>query len=78
MTTKPARRSWLWIVLILIMLAGVALLWQQVFVITGIVSTSSTEPAIKLPPPTPPEIEPVSTDWVDLEVYLETHPRWEP
>lgn len=78
MSAKLASNVRLRVVLLVILLVGIGLLWNQVFVITGIVGSSPNAAISPLPPPPPPEIKPVSTDWVDLEVYLRNHPTWQP
>ncbi len=74
LASNPAFR----LIAVVILLVGIGLLWNHVFLITGIVQPSPTESVSQLPAPSPPEIKPVSTDWVDLEVYLRNHPTWQP
>ncbi len=65
------------IVLVAIIIA-VALLWHLVFVMTG-VSRWQQASALQRPAPPPPvSLRALSTDWVDLKVYQQTHPVWRP
>jgi hypothetical protein len=70
-------RGW-WIAGVCAVVIAVAVLWQHVFVMTGVSRwqepTGSERPA----PPPPVDIEPLPTGWVDLEVYQQTHPFWNP
>ena len=53
-----------------------ALLWQQVFAMTGLLWWNASAALQKYPRPAPPHITPPPTDWVDLNAYLHTHPVW--
>ncbi|NLO74731.1 MAG: hypothetical protein GX100_11580 [candidate division WS1 bacterium] len=53
-----------------------ALLWRQVFVMTGILWWQAPQPAERPLPPPPAVFAPADTDWVDLEIYLRNHPVW--
>ena len=64
-------------VLVIIIIA-VALLWHLVFVMTGVSRWQQVTAAQRPAPPQPVSLSPLSTDWVDLEVYQQTHPMWRP
>ena len=73
-----ARAKLLRNALILGIIVVMALLWQQVFTMTG-VSRWQQPPGIERPaPPEPITIEPLPTGWVDLKRYQESHPVWQP
>lgn len=65
-------------VLAIVALLALGLLWQQVFVMTGLLWWDATGDAQRVPRPKPPTIQPPDTDWVDLQAYLGTHPVWRP
>ena len=79
---SPAmRRRNLLATLILIII--VAVLWHQVFAMTGLLwwNAQGGVQSANVPRPAPPpplSLRPVNTSWVDLRAYLKTHPRWEP
>lgn len=60
------------------MIVAVALLWHQVFAMTGLLWWDAARPAQPVPRPAPPEIQAEPTGWVDLEIYLRNHPVWQP
>ena len=66
-----------------ILVVLVAVLWHQVFAMTGLLwwnapgGTQAANLARPAPPP-PLKIRPPDTSWVNLQAYLKTHPRWEP
>jgi len=64
-------------VLVLIIIA-VALLWHLCFVMTGVSRWQQVTAAQRPAPPQPVRLSPLSTDWVDLEIYQQTHPVWSP
>ena len=65
-------------VVILDIIVVVVLLWQQVFTMTG-VSRWHEPPVVEHPaPPEPISIAPLATGWVDLKLYQQTHPVWQP
>ncbi len=78
MDSKLLDSRWLKIALIIVILLGVGVLWNQIFIITGIIGSQSAMSIGPVPPPNPPEIKEPRTDWVDLQIYLRTHPVWEP
>jgi hypothetical protein len=64
-----------WIPLAVLMLA---LLWHQVFAMTGLLWWDAPAATAKLPRPAAPHLTPAPTDWVDVDTYLRTHPVWVP
>ena len=65
-------------VVILGIIVVVALLWQQVFTMTG-VSRWHEPAAVERPaPPEPIAVAPLPTGWVDLKLYQQRHPVWQP
>lgn len=57
---------------------ALAILWHQVFAMTGLLWWNAPAGGAKAPRPAPPHITPPPTDWVDLDAYLRTHPVWQP
>ena len=53
-----------------------ALLWRQVFLMTGILWWQAPRPASRPVPPPAVTFAPVTTDWIDLPTYLRHHPAW--
>lgn len=78
MNSRLRHIWWVKVALIVVILLGIGLLWNQVFVITGIIGPDSGLAIGKVPPPAPPDIKDPRTDWVDLQIYLRTHPVWQP
>ena len=78
MDSKLPYSRWLKIALIVVILLGVGVLWNQIFVITGIIGSQSAMSIGQVPPPNPPEINDPRTDWVALQIYLRPHPVWQP
>jgi len=60
------------------MVLAVALLWQQVFAVTGVSRWQQTVISLRPAPPQALDLEQLHTDWVDLEIYQQTHPVWQP
>lgn len=54
----------------------VAVLWRQVFMMTGILWWQAPRPAARPTPPPPVQFRTVSTDWIDLNTYLRNRPYW--
>jgi hypothetical protein len=54
----------------------VALLWRQVFLMTGILWWQAPRPADRPTAPPPAVFAPISTDWIDLHAFLRTQPVW--
>ena len=65
-------------VLVLGIIIGVALLWQQAFTMTGVSRWHERASVERPAPPEPISIEPLPADWVDLKAYQQTHPVWQP
>ena len=66
-----------------ILVIVVAVLWHQVFAMTGLLwwnAPGGGQVANVSRPAAPPplQIRPPDTSWVNLQAYLKTHPRWEP
>jgi len=61
-----------------IIIIAVALLWHLVFVMTGVSRWQQVTVAQRPAPPQPVSLSPLSTDWVDLAIYQQTHPEWRP
>ncbi len=59
-------------VVMAVVLAG---LWYGVFELTGLLWWNAAGGGT-VPPPAPVVFEAVDTEWVDLDAYLRTHPRW--
>jgi len=59
-------------------IVAVALLWHLIFVMTGVSRWQQVTAAQRPAPPEQVSLSPLSTDWVDLEIYQQTHPIWEP
>jgi hypothetical protein len=74
-----ARRNLIITVLLVLL---VAVLWQQVFAMTGVLWWNApggvAAQAARTPAPPPLELRAPKTGWVDLGAFLKTHPRWEP
>jgi hypothetical protein len=68
-------RSW---ALVLVCILALAVLWHQVFAMTGVLWWNAPTAGKPVPRPAPPHIAPVTTDWVDLDAYLRNHPTWQP
>jgi hypothetical protein len=54
----------------------VALLWRQVFLMTGILWWQAPRPANRPVPPPPVVWAPVNTDWIDLSAFQRAQPVW--
>jgi hypothetical protein len=67
------RYRWLGAAVLVIALVG---LWQAVFYATGLAGAKAA-PA-KVAPPAPVALGSTRTDWVDMNVWSRTHPRWQP
>jgi len=65
-------------VLIALAVVILAVLWQQVFAMTGLLWWNADAPATKAPRPKAPVISPPPSEWVDVDAYLRTHPVWQP
>jgi len=63
---------------IVIIIIAVALLWHLVFVTTGVSRWQQTTSVQRPAPPQPVSLPALSTDWVDLATYQQTHPVWRP
>ena len=59
-----------------IFLVVVALLWRQVFLMTGILWWQAPRPETRPAPPPAPRVQPANTGWIDLDTYLRNHPVW--
>lgn len=60
-----------------LLLAAVTLgLWQAVFVVTGLVGRGPARPRVARPPAV--ALAPIDTSWVNMKVWLSTHPAWTP
>jgi hypothetical protein len=57
-------------------LIAVALLWRQVFMMTGILWWQAPRPEARPAPPPPAQFQPVDTGWIDLQAYLRNNPVW--
>lgn len=64
--------------LIAAMVLAVALPWQQVFAVTGVSRWQQTAISLRPAPPQALDLEQLHIDWVDLEIYQQTHPVWQP
>jgi len=64
-----------WVVIIAIILA---LLWQQVFAMTGLLWWNASAETVTYARPAAPEIKPAPAGWVDVGAYLRTHSVWMP
>lgn len=62
----------------LVGLALVVLLWHQVFLMTGVLWWNAPEPGQRLPAFPAQVLTPPSTQHVDLQAFLQTHPEWNP
>ncbi len=72
------RRKFQRAAVLVIIIIAVALLWHLVFVMTGVSRWQQVTAAQRPAPPQPVSLPALSTDWVDLEVYQQTHPAWRP
>jgi len=63
---------------IVIIIIAVALLWHLVFVMTGVSRWQEVTAAQRPAPPQPARLSALPTDWVDLSIYQQTHPVWQP
>ena len=72
------RRKFQRAAVLVIVIIAVALLWHLVFVMTGVSRWQQVTAVQRPAPPQPVSLPPLSTDWVDLEVYKQTHPVWRP
>jgi hypothetical protein len=57
-------------------LVVVALLWREVFLMTGILWWQAPRPADRPLPPPPATFAPADTQWIDLNAFLAHHPTW--
>ena len=73
-----SRRKFQRAAAIVIIIIAVALLWHLVFVMTGVSRWQQTTSVQRPAPPQPVNLGPLHTDWVDLEIYQQTHPVWRP
>lgn len=73
-----ARRKFQRAAAIVIIIIAVALLWHLVFVMTGVGRWQQTTSVRRPSPPQPVSLPALSTDWVDLAIYQQTHPVWRP
>ena len=72
--TPHPWRSW---ALALAAILLLAVMWQQVFTMTGVLWWNAPRAAKPYPRPRAPHIRPVPTDWVDVDAYLKNHPEWQ-
>ena len=73
----PRAKLWRTVLVVAVVII-VAVLWLQVFTLTG-VSGGPVRQAAARPVPLPPvALQPLPTGWVDLKIYQQTHPVWEP
>ena len=72
------RRKFQRAAVLVIIIIAVALLWHLVFVMTGVSRWQQASAAQRPAPPQPVSLSPLSTDWVDLAIYQQTHPVWRP
>ena len=73
-----ARRKFQRAAVLVIIIIAVALLWHLVFVMTGVSRWQQVTAAQRPAPPQPVSLPALSTDWVDLAIYQQTHPVWRP
>lgn len=68
------------LVVTLALIAIVAALWHQVFVMTGVLwwNAPTSGIAARPAPPPPLTLKPPDVSGVNLGAYLRTHPTWEP
>lgn len=62
----------------LIAVLALALLWNYVFAMTGLLWWNADAPGEAIARPDPPKLPTVQTEWVDVDAYLRTHPVWRP
>ena len=72
--TNQRLRRW---TLAMVGMVLLGLLWQQVFLMTGLLWWNAPARGEAVKRPDPPRFRAPSTDWVDLDAYLRTHPVWQ-
>jgi len=71
------KRSAAWPVAAIVLLLVAA--WCAAFSVTGLLWWHAPAGAgAHLPRPSPPIIEAVDADWVNLHLYYQSHPQWQP
>jgi hypothetical protein len=70
--------NWKSVVLCLAALLAILLLWQQVFVMTGLLWWNAPRAVAPVTPPSALAQPHPDTNWVDLQAYQNTHPEWNP
>jgi hypothetical protein len=72
--TPHPWRSWAIALLAIVLLA---VMWQQVFTMTGVLWWNAPQAEKPYPRPRAVHIRPVPTDWVDVDAYLKNNPEWQ-
>jgi len=73
-----ARRKFQRAAVLALIIIAVALLWHLCFVMTAVSRWQQTAISLRPTPPQALDLEQLHTDWVDLEIYQQTHPVWQP
>ncbi len=73
-TNEQLRRRVLVVMAVLVL----ALLWHQVFVMTGVLWWNAPAQATPVTRPHAPRLRAPASGWVDVDTYLRTHPVWVP
>lgn len=73
-----SQRDWRSLALIFLAVVLVLVLWQQVFMMTGLLWWNAPQATVRVSPPRPLATGQLDTSWVDLGAFLGTHPEWEP
>jgi hypothetical protein len=66
------------LILVVLSVLALAVLWQQVFVMTGVLWWNAPTPGEKLPAFETLRLPPVDIHLVNLDDYLAAHPEWRP
>jgi hypothetical protein len=60
--------------LVVVAILCLAVLWQQVFAMTGLLWWNAPAEAARWPRPATPRLPVYDTSWVDVDAYMHTHP----